>query len=419
MTGSSERPLRVAICGEVRSTNLGDGVIAGSLAYLVRCSVPGAEVSLLDLNDRPAADGPPGAGVVGALGSWPLARLRHLPGLVGLNPSRRRWRQLRELGRTALAWGRPWEPPVAPYDLVIFGGGQLLMDNDLWFPSRLWLQHRRLAPHSRAFAIHACGVGRQWSPLGRRLVRRLLADRRLAACSVRDPQSRRWAVEHLGCPARPPALVPDPALWAGEAFAIPHQADATAVGAGIMASPMPSQGGDLRAASWLSEAFLLDFWRELIERSVAGGRSVRLFTNGAPEDQAFASRIHSLLAAPVRRHTELLPRPRQPGELVALIAGCGGLVAQRLHALIIGCSLGVPAVGLVWDDKVRQFGAMAGHPERLLEGPAATPERALQRLEQAMAAGATDAARERLRREAAAGVAALLAGLPPQRGAVP
>ncbi|MFM9109857.1 MAG: hypothetical protein ACKOPN_04535, partial [Prochlorococcaceae cyanobacterium] len=55
-------PLRVAICAEVWSTNLGDGVIAESLAYLVRRGQPDAEVSFLDLNDRPA----PGCG--GAIG---------------------------------------------------------------------------------------------------------------------------------------------------------------------------------------------------------------------------------------------------------------------------------------------------------------------------------------------------------------
>lgn len=404
--------MRIAICGEVLSSNLGDGVIAKSLAYLVRRYEPGAEVSLLDLNDRPEAYGSSSVRATGQL--WPrrLIWLRHLPGLFGLNPSRRWWRQLRELGRSILAWISPWDPPMAPYDLVVFGGGQLLMDNDLWFPSRLWLQHQRLGPHSRAMAIHACGVGRQWSSLGRWLVQQLLADRHLVGCTVRDSQSRSWAVEYLNCGGLALEVVPDPALWAAEAFAVERQYGVSTLGVGIMVPPVPSQGGDPEAAGWLSESFLLSFWRELIERSVALGREVRVFTNGAPEDQAFAERVYASLSAPLQRCTALLPRPRQPAELVELIAGCSCLVAQRLHALIIGCSLGVPFVGLVWDDKVRQFGAMAGCPERMLEGASATPERALLLLEQAMAANQSDAARVRLRREAAAGVEALLHRLP-------
>lgn len=406
------RPLRIAICAEVLSNNLGDGVIAESLAYLLRRHEPGAEVSLLDLNDRPGAYGSTGARA--RRQPWPrrLIWLRHLPGLFGLNPSRRWWRQLRELARSILAWISPWDPPLAPYDLVVFGGGQLLMDNDLWFPSRLWLQRRRLGPHSRSLAIHACGVGRQWSPLGRWLVKQLLADRHLVACTVRDSQSRSWALEHLDCGGLELEVVPDPALWAAEAFDVGRKNSNTPLGVGIMMPPLPGQGGDPDAAGWLSETFLLSFWPELIERSVAFGRNVRMFTNGAPEDQAFAEGIYASLSAPLQECTELLPRPRQPSELVELIAGCGCLVAQRLHALIISCSLGVPAVGLVWDDKVRQFGIMAGCPERMLEGASATPERALLLLEQAMAGSASDGTRVRLQREAAAGVAALLHRLP-------
>jgi len=404
-TGAAERPPRIAICGESRSANLGDAAIAASLAYLVRRHLPDADISLYDLSDRAdsAEDGGPAPPPAAA-----RRRAEALAARLGFGPSVRWRRQLREVARTARAWATPWPPPEAAFDLAIVGGGQLLMDNDLWFPGRLWLFRHRMGPHARAFAVHACGVGDTWSRPGRWLCRRVLADARLVARSVRDPRSRERAERHLGCPPGTIAVVPDPALWAAEAYGVTRDVASTAIGVGIMAPPAALQGAEAADATWLTEAFLLRFWRESIARIAAAGHEVRIFTNGSPDDHAFAARVRAALADDLRARTTLEPRPRCGDELVRGIARYRGIVAQRLHALIIAHSLGVPAVGLVWDDKVRQFGAMAGRPERTLEAETATPETAIRTLAEAMADDAGDRRRDALRAAAADGVAALL-----------
>ena len=392
-TAPAQSP-RIAICGEIWSTNLGDAVIADSLAYLVMRCRPDADISFVDISGRPGRSQEQSPARTGR-------RLR-------LGPPARWWRQVRELGRSFRAWASQGPCPDTSYDLTVIGGGQLLMDNDLWFPSRLWLLHHTMAPHTRAFAIHACGVGDFWSPIGRWLCSRLLADTGMIARSVRDPISRERAERHLGCPQNAISVVPDPALWAAEAFQAVRDEETNVVGAGIMSPPGGMQGADSRCTEWLGEPFLLDFWRNVINGITSNGHEVHIFTNGAPEDHAFAVRVYEGLPDALRERATLLPRPTRSGDLVRMIASFRGIVAQRLHALIIGYSLSVPAVGLVWDDKVQQFGIMTGHPQRVLGPATATPAGAVELLFAAMAAGVNDRHREELRVRASDGVRAML-----------
>ena len=390
---SFANPPRIAICGEIWSANLGDAVIAVSLAHLVLRCRPDALVTFIDISGR----------------KLPPREQRHAtPGRrMWFGPPVRWWRQLRELGRSFREWLSAWPSPEKTYDLTIIGGGQLLMDNDLWFPSRLWLLLHRMAPHTRAFAIHSCGVGDSWSPIGRWLCSRLLSDAGMVARSVRDPSSRERADRHLRCPSNAIAVVPDPALWAAEAFQASGHHETIIVGAGIMSPPAGMQGADPRCTEWLGADFLLDFWRNVIAMITSRGHVVQIFTNGDPDDHAFAKRVHEGLSGSLRERTIVLPRPTQPGDLVRTIASFRAIMAQRLHALIIGYSLGVPAVGLVWDDKVRQFVILTGHPERGLE-PGAAPAAAVETLYEAIAAGVDDQRRDELRAAALAGVREML-----------
>ena len=203
-------------------------------------------------------------------------------------------------------------------------------------------------------------------------------------------------------------MVPDPAVWAAEAFGRQRDRTAHVIGVGVMAPPAAQQGAEVAEAGWLTHAFLMHFWSAVLSGLDAAGHEIVLFTNGAPDDQALAQQVWDALPDALRCRVVLQPRMRDGEALVQCIARCRAVISPRLHALIVAHSLGVPAVGLVWDDKVRQFGVLSGHPERMLEAGGASPERALRLLQEAMAVGIDAGAAARLRHEAAAGVAAMV-----------
>jgi len=52
--------------------------------------------------------------------------------------------------------------------------------------------------------------------------------------------------------------------------------------------------------------------------------------------------------------------PADPDALVRQLSGCGALVSMRLHALILGATLGMPSVGLSYHPKVERFARSVG-----------------------------------------------------------
>lgn len=392
---SGDRIMRVLVCGETYSSNLGDQVIAESLAFLIRMHIPDAKVDFLDISGRASTERYP-------------ATVAH-PTFSGHGRRPRVWvQQMRELKRTALAWMAPWQPPRQPYDLVVIGGGHLLMDNDLWFPSRLAMWHHRLKPHARAYAIHACGVGEDWSGLGRRLCLALIHAKGMVSRSVRDDRSREYLIRRMGILPDRISVVPDPAVWAAEAYRTARIPGSRTIGLGIMGPTDLAQGIDPLLAGRLTRAVLLQFWTEVIALLDQRGWDIRLFTNGAPEDHAFAERLLAQLPMTPRSPISLSPRPGEPQELMGAISGFCAVIAQRLHALVIACSLDIPFIGLVWDQKVRDFCAMCGHPDRAIEPDGLDASAAVTAMEQAVASGLDPAHREDLRGRAAAGVQSLL-----------
>jgi len=113
-------------------------------------------------------------------------------------------------------------------------------------------------------------------------------------------------------------------------------------------------------------------------------QQVVLFTNGQTDDYCFAE---SILARMSPRKAILWERARDPRTLVTQMAQCRAVVAHRLHANIISYSLGIPSVGLVWDEKVAEFGKMTERSCFYLDSGDLDAVVVKQRLDEAMRAG--------------------------------
>jgi polysaccharide pyruvyl transferase WcaK-like protein len=347
---------RIVLAGTLYSANLGDAMIADCLTHLLQRVDPDADVRLLDLDGRaePEETEEPAA----VFGPVRLGK-RHLPldvlrRLIALRAVAR-WRGG---GETAAA--RVWADALRAADRVVIGGGQLLKDDNLNFPLKIYSVARRARRMQLPVHVAVCGVGEHWSPAAAALFRPVLW--RAATVTVRDSRSLERLRRHV--PGVPASASFDPAIWAADVYG-PAPARGDAVGLGVMA---PEQ---LRffmpGGRRIPEERIVAFWVGLVTDLNSAGRACELFTNGLPTDDRFARAVHGAVhrAGPAR--CTLAPRPVKPRELALRISGYAGIAAARLHACLAALSYRVPVVGLSWDDKVASVFADAGRPETCVD----------------------------------------------------
>ncbi|MCW5730235.1 MAG: polysaccharide pyruvyl transferase family protein [Alphaproteobacteria bacterium] len=391
----------ILVCGERFSANVGDGAIAECLLHLLRQLAPGLLVSAVDMSGRLRYE------------SFGRKRRRRLS--VRLLRLVRRLRPLRRAA-SVLEWylsGRRrlaerLEPLLPHAALMVIGGGQLLLDTELRFPLRIAAATGMASRAGIPTAFLGCGAAASFSPVGWRLLRRALAAPLTCHVSLRDRESLENVRRGFGDAIRVPLrLGADPAIFAAEVYGFRQRSDAQAIGLGIMAPRLLRRRAGESAP--FTDETVLRFWVGLAGRLRDAGHRIELFCNGAPADRAFLARVAGQLGLPVPAP------PRTATELAWRIAGFRAIVAHRLHANILALSLGVPAVGLIWDDKLRQFGRLAGRERFFVEPAEQTPETVAARLTEALATPPDEAALAELRRQVREDIAAMLeaAGLAP------
>ena len=223
-------PRRITIAGEVFSTNLGDGVLGECTAYLAKKADPDACVTHLDLSgqtgfqttrDTPVETVPTLSLKSRAAGMIPGSIKNRLK-IALWNKSHRdrlRTHYLRCLENT---------------DILIIGGGQILMDNGLYFPMKLaclWECARESGIETVGW--FSCGVGARWSKAARRLLSDSIEGPNVDFVITRDEQSMINLTKAFPSIKAPRMLAIDPATWA--AFAAGAAFAAFAAGAALAA----------------------------------------------------------------------------------------------------------------------------------------------------------------------------------------
>ena len=189
---------------------------------------------------------------------------------------------------------------------------------------------------------HMYGWGKMRKALNRSCVR-----------SVTCRDGVEWVNKHLLPPGKKARLVPCSALYAAEAFGVVWAPVRNAVGIGVIRGNALSAYGNP-----FSEDDLLWLYRGVIQKLSCLGFLCYIFTDGMDRDYKFACALSK--AAP---EAELLPRPVEASVLVRQISRFSAIVTARLHSCITAYSLGIPAVGLVWNKKVSDFFSLIGKPD--------------------------------------------------------
>ena len=284
---------RVAICG-VAGFNRGDDAIALALAQGILARAPDARVDIAVL-------APVDFGANPAIGTFMAARSRPA-GLWGLIKT------------------------IARADLVIVGGGSLIQDK--FGGDRVkgvmgyaWLVSWLAARLGKRLVTAPLGIDTLKSDKARAVAGEILG--RCSQVTARDARSLANALEYGGPTAPRPLRVPDPA------FGLPGELDGAAPGAPFVLAPaFESEYDDLVAEVFagVAEGLL-----------AAGDRQVVLIAMDDRDDQDAGklSMIVDRLPQDLRSRVRIVV-PTTLTEALPLIRGASGIVAMRLHAMILG-----------------------------------------------------------------------------------
>ncbi len=123
----------------------------------------------------------------------------------------------------------------------------------------------------------------------------------------------------------------------------------------------------------------MEFWKGIIQLLEEKHLEWTLFTNGDTYDELFAREVLEAVG-----HGEKLPTPKDSVQLVQNISSFQGIIAGRMHSNIIAYSLGIPSVGMIWNQKLEFWGKKIKHPERFLSVEQMTPANAVNALFRAL-----------------------------------
>ncbi|MES2666256.1 MAG: polysaccharide pyruvyl transferase family protein [Pseudomonadota bacterium] len=353
----TRRPPRLLCFNAKFSPNLGDGLLSECLEQTLCAAGADAGTTSVDLAARNAyGDAMPGRSTV-------MAVLQALPPAL---------RQAAVRLPLAIAARRSWGPhyarALAGGDGVVIGGGNLIADLDLNFPTKLALAVDSAARLNLPVAIYACGMAAHFTKTGLGMFARAFASPNVKAVFLRDTASAALWDRHLADKTGHRAqVVRDPGLLASLVFPqAPRPARAQkVVGLGLMSHLAIRYHSDSAPASSRLDQWYLDVAAGLLDQ----GAIVQVFTNGSPEDRIYAARMKDALLALGARHGGALQMldQRTPAQLCAHLAGFDALIAYRMHAVIGAYSYGAPAIALAWDAKLAQFMDSVGRGDHMLD----------------------------------------------------
>jgi polysaccharide pyruvyl transferase WcaK-like protein len=332
--------MKIAIFGEKYSDNLGDGVISECLAFAFSNAVSDVSVQTYDLSMRDNFKFGSVERDDNSVNSFQVF-YRRIKKLVG-------WEFFRKP-----KFYKKYGKYIKSADVVLIGGGQIFLDNELNFPVKLRVLSKILDDHEIKRAFICCGVSRNMSLIGRNIFKRLLTSKSVLALVVRDLNSIENAKAVLQYQS--PIFLLDPAIISSDVYGntniLPYFPGRT-IGLNIMDFITLEKCFENK----IDRNEILNVWVELIKMIVGDGHRVILHTNGAAEDN-FA--LNSLLQYIVGMDNVIVKLPSNPRELANIISSVDVLLAYRLHANILAFSLKVPSVGIVWDDKVTEFASIS------------------------------------------------------------
>ncbi len=396
--------MRIAICGLIKSENIGELFIARGLEYIVQkelakvdpdIDVEFVEVDLLGRNDEITAVSGSiqkrlanyynyspkgiftekvslalkkrGLQVENKFVKNAIARFRHMLWLNGINYKKR--------------LNSYFDKKLEGVDFIIIDGAGLLEYSYNEYQWPLLLISEYAEKHNLNVVYNAIGRAGAFDErdFGSKLLKRALQSPAVKSISARDNPE---AVQACAGGKHEVKLLADAAFWMKEAYQIPDNPDRKKIGIGIIrGNSLQGYGVDFGARDWIN------LFSKIAYQLQKRGYEYEFFTNGLPADTVLGRKILKKLKLPSEY---LVTRPVDDGPLVETINGYQGIITCRMHSSIAAFTMGVPSVILSWNDKVEKLMEIIGYPDRAIKQDQFDAVYIVDKLEQSLAEGIAD-----------------------------
>ena len=274
-------------------------------------------------------------------------------------------------------YSRLFVSSVAKAGKVVFAGGGIVK----WSYQFFWAQIASVVRLAEKYGAHvyfnAVGVeGYDENNFRCKILKQALNSPCVRLVSTRDDIGILTSLYLSGSSIKT-SRVADPAVFAGRVYGITRQPSDT-IGVGLIRKDIFTDN----LVAFPAEK-VMALYVSFIHLLQSKGYGVELFTNGMPKDLELASQICKECGL----NESDIKSPHEAKDLVHVISHYKCVVAGRLHACIVSYSLGIPAVGIVWNDKLKMFGENIGFPERFVGVADLNAENLLYQMEEALVKG--------------------------------
>lgn len=347
---------RIAVCGEVFSSNLGDGVIFESIKYLL--SKNNIEAVPIDLSGRNYYKNEKNSNDYNSNS----IRKRLQPLIRSSSTLRRSYAMLKWYSLSKKKYIKHWEDVILSCDAVIIGGGQLFTDIDFGFPPKVYEIYNISKRFDKPLAIYGCGVDEPWGIFAKYMYEKTLSYAKYV--SVRDEYSQKiFLKSSLSCLTVD--VHPDPGFMSSQVYSKHAQKSSNDI-IGFNIQPVSHFRAFVPSLKEITNEEYVNFWVQLIKGAYGEGKKPIILTNGDANDFTQAQCVSSELCKQGIQ-IEVLERATSPIQLINQLRNIPILISTRMHAGIIAYGLGSEILAICWDKKVKNVWATIKEEKNVID----------------------------------------------------
>ncbi|PTP29404.1 polysaccharide pyruvyl transferase family protein [Vibrio splendidus] len=396
--------MKIAICGLIKSENIGELFIAKSLEYIIENEIHAVDpnidvefvrVDLLGRNDE----------ITEATGSFEKRLANYYNYSAKGIRTEKLFLNLKKRGHNAqnkqiqnliarirhYIWlnGRNYKKRLNSYfdsklkgvDFIVIDGAGLLEYSYNEYHWSLSLISQYAERNKLSVVYNAIGRAGAFDErdFGSKILKKALQSPAVKSVSARDNP---MAVQACAGGKHEVKLLADAAFWMKEAYDIPSDVSNGKIGIGLIrGNSLQGYGVDFGTKQWV------DLFCGIANELESRGYKFEFFTNGLPADTKLGRKVLKALKLP---NDYLVSRPLGDDELCDTINQYDGIVTCRMHSSIAAFTMNVPSVILSWNDKVEKMMDIVGYSERAIKYEQLESKYIVDMLEKSMREGIDD-----------------------------